>query len=228
MARVTLGGGISSINGSIGGTTYQNGASGTIAKNKGVKTKSTSSQAQFSKQVTSVVSQAWGNLSVSSRAQWDAYAIYKPVPQNNNTGRFLTGQQIFNLYNSARYIFDGGIVPTPTFTTNPALDTVITIVSDGSALFLRSSTAYDEADRIGIYKISGTVKVSRNRSVGGVKYIPVTFGGSGEVDITSAYASLYGAIPLTNDYVEMEYQIFNTDNPNWTPKFKKVFLVAAY
>lgn len=228
MARVTLGGGISSLNGSIGGTTYQNSASGTIAKNKGIKTKSTSSQAQYSKQVTSVVSQAWSDLSAATRDAWDAYAIFKPVPQKHNSGRFLTGQQIFNLYNSAMYMYNGGIISSPIFITTPSLDTTITIHSDGSSLYLRSSTGYDESSYIGIYKLSAQVRGSQSRSVGGVKYMPVIFSGGGESDITNQYVALYGFAPVENEYIEMEYQIFNVANPNWTPKFKKVYVIQAY
>lgn len=228
MARVTLGGVISSLNGSIGGTTYQAGRSGIVAKNKGYRTQKSSYQSDKAKVALSKISQAWCNLSQSDRDLWNNYAVFKPVSQKNNVGRFLNGQQIFNLYNSAYLLQFDTLVSTPVYDVTPCDFRNVSVVNDGANLNVRLSTSMDEATEFLMFKISAQCKSSQGRAVGGVKSIYCEFGGSYEWDITSDYIAFYGAIPAVGAHVEIEIQFFRADCPNWTNKARVVTTVEVY
>jgi len=228
MARVTLGGSIASLNGSIGGTTFQNGISGSIAKNKGVKTKSSSTQSAKAKVALSMINQAWSNMSGSDRQLWDDYAIFKPVPQKNNNSRFLDGHQLFTFYNSAYRLQFDTIQNTPAFLTTPPDFRSPSIVNDGSNLYVRLSSSMDEGTEFLMFRISAPCKASQSRSVGGTKFIWLKFEGSYVYDITKDYTSLYGIIPPVGSYVEVEFQYFRSDCPNWTNRVKLVTTVEVY
>lgn len=227
MARVILGGGISSINGSIGGTTFQSGSSGTIAKNKGHKTKSNSFQSSVNKVNIAYVSQLWSNMSASDREAWNSYAIFKPVTQKNNSGRFLSGQQLFFLYNYAGYYQSEAIINTPSFSTEVITLTSLRIVNDGGTLYINSDVAINEAINFLIAKISSPVKPSQKRSVGGVKQIYCEFSSTTDMNITSQYQSLFGIIPSVGQSVEVEFQMFSSTTENWSNKIKVVTIVEA-
>lgn len=227
MARVKLGSGITSINGSIGGTTYQNSASGTIAKNKGRRTNKSSYQSDKNKSVLSYIQQYWSNMNAADRQQWQDYAVFKPVSQKNNAGRFLNGQQIFALYNYAYFTQFESIINVPVFDTEALTLLTFWIASDGTNVYLKSPTNIDETQYFVIFKISAPTKQSRKRSVGGVKSIYVEFAVSDTVDITAAYTSLFGLVPQVGQYVECEFQIFSATTINWTNRGKIVTEVVT-
>lgn len=228
MARVTLGGGISSINGSIGGSTFQSGNSGTIIKNKGIPTVRHSSQANQSKSIIAHINQMWSDLNTTAKSEWQNFSIYKPTAQKNNPSRFLNGHQCFLLYNYAYFANQGGIIANPTFSTENASFRTFTIHNDTSNLFVRSTTSIDEGDTFLMFKISSQVKNGRVSSVGGVKQIICSFSGTAEFDITAPYQALFGSIPPVGSYVECEFQLFRSDFVNWNNKYRQRLEVLAY
>ena len=228
MARITLGSGISSINGSIGGTTYQSSNAGTIAKNKGARVRRLSAGTGRVSSIITTVQQGWSILSAATRAEWEAYAIFKQVPQKNNPNRYLNGQQLFALYNYSYYFQFGGLATTPNFVTDAIPDNDFTIHFDTGSLYVRSNNSIDEGDFFVNFKISAQLKASRQKSVGGLKQIKCTFGGGTEQDITTAYTQLYGTTPIIGSYVEISTKIFCTTIPTWGATIEKKVNVQPY
>ena len=226
MALITLGNGISNIRGKIGGTVYQHSQAGTISKNRGSRTNKSSYQSDKAKITVAYLNQVWSNMSATDRNQWINFALYKPTPQKNNPSRFLNGQQIFILSNYAQFLQFLTISTTPIFSTTPALSTFITLENIAGALLVNSTFAIDETTDYLILKVSNRMKPTRQRAVGGVKYINTVFANTTSCDITSDYTDLYGAIPSTGEFVEIQYQLFSNVATNWTGRSQLASFVA--
>ena len=126
MARIIYSGLVTSIRGSIGGTTFQNNAYGFTVKNKANMVKPNTVSQNLSKLVFSLAVKAWGTLTVANRANWDSWAATYPQFAKNNPSSVLSGFAVF-VKQFANVLIGLGLSSTPTanpFFTLTALDTV--------------------------------------------------------------------------------------------------------
>jgi len=222
MARIVYGNGISSLSGKVGGTVYSHGLSGAVMKSTPIKRNNSSVHSQYNRLTLSALNQIWSAMSPAARTLWNDYSLFKLVPQKNNPGRFLNGQQIFILYNYARVTVQGAAELVPAFDTSaPALVTA-DITNTAGVLTVDTSAAVNELIQFLMFRISGRMRPGRKAAPGGLKFIQLVFANSTSCDITTAYELLYGAVPASGDYVEIEYQIFQTSAPNWSTKTRLV------
>jgi hypothetical protein len=225
MALISLGSGITSIRGKIGGTVYQGSASGTISKNRGYKTKNSSVQAARAMTTLNQLSQYWLTLSTIDRAAWNAYAIYKPTLQKNGTGRFLNGQQLF-MYYSFRYFLQFQSIPSaPTFVTNSFPYSTFDIFNTYGALDIFAGFNIDETVSFLNLKISNSIPEGRNYATGGLKYIYTLFNNNTSTDITTKYNDVFGRVPQVGEYLIIEAQLYSATNANWTNVYKAKVIV---
>jgi hypothetical protein len=216
MALISLGSGITSIRGKIGGTVYQGSASGTIAKNRGFRPRKVSMQSAKAKAILSTLAQYWLTMSVSDRGTWNSYAIFKPTLQNNGTGRFLNGQQIFLFYAYAYFLQFDTVPSAPTFTTANFSSTGFVIQNDSGILNFIVSYNIDETTDFIKFKISNSIPPGRNYPIGGLKYIYTLFANTSIYDFSTAYLDLFGRLPAVGEYVFLEAQLFKSVTANWS------------
>ena len=104
MARVTYGAGVTDYKGSIGGVTYQNNASGAIAR---LRTKATvnptASQAAYQNRLSYLVS-LWASLTQLQKDAWDTFAAANDHTTPWGDIKTLSGYQWFMSCNLRRML----------------------------------------------------------------------------------------------------------------------------
>lgn len=146
MARIKYSGLIDSINGSVGGTTFQNNAYGFTIKRKPNMIRPLSADQNERKLIFSRVARAWRELSDAQRASYNTYASASPQYAKNNPSSQLTGYAVFMKYNSLRVLTGQSILNTAPVGVPASVEMVYTIIRDGSSLYIefnRSSGAED-------------------------------------------------------------------------------------
>lgn len=108
MAVVTYGALITDLRGSIGGTTFQNNASGAIARSRSYTPVNPSRQ-QSDRQLAMIQLVAyWAKLSAANKALWNALAVaHRKINDWGNYAR-LSGYQWFMSYNLNAFTLDQG------------------------------------------------------------------------------------------------------------------------
>jgi hypothetical protein len=203
MARIIYTGIVTSINGSIAGTTFQRSAYGHTIKKKPTIVNPNRPKQQFSKAAMQAISGAWLTLTPAVRSAWAAYALSFPVPSRLNPSAILSGHALFNRINFIRLAAGDNI-----FTTSPSMvaDTIappsINVYrSGGNLIYLNDYASSLNNMQVSCY-ISGTVKVTqlydrtKTRFMGTFKATITD-----HVDITAAYTAQFGGVPATSDYV---------------------------
>jgi hypothetical protein len=113
MARITLGGIITDISGSIGGTTFSNNGSGLTAKNKvnGKRSRTTNQLISLNNSIS--IFNLWNSLSNAQKVVWNDYATaYTKVDRYGKT-KTLNGYNWCLLINTAYYAINKSYLLAP-------------------------------------------------------------------------------------------------------------------
>lgn len=194
MARVQYGSLVTSLKGSIGGTTFQNNASGSVARSKVNRIQGGYSYQQYPKWVFSEAVSGWHSISAYNRNNWNIFASTLVYSDRWGISRTLTGFNLFvMLY--CNQLIAGNVplqyapvsvtsFPVPTFlvTCNAStisVDFTTPIVHTGYTLLIFASV------------ISRAVSLLNRRSM---RLVSLVSSGTSEViDFTSAWESYYQA-----------------------------------
>lgn len=151
MARVTYGGGVTEFRGSIGGVTFQQNASGFIAKLRSNPTVNpTPLQAGYQNNMATLVS-FWPTLSQANKDLWYAFAIAHDHTTPWGEVKTLSGYQWFLTCNLSRFVvFDTPISSPPAWTAWPAPD-VFTLVATDTYLRVEWDPPYTFTFNIAFY-----------------------------------------------------------------------------
>ncbi|MGB1317297.1 MAG: hypothetical protein ACPG5W_03795 [Flavobacteriales bacterium] len=135
MARVKFGAVVTGIKGNIGGTTFQGGRSGGVAKNLGLPKRSVSLSQTFKKQQLSQQSGGWRDLTVLQRDSWVLLASTLTRLNKFGDPYTPTGYQIFMEFNlNLRSIGNTTILSTaPIIVSEPVADSWDLSVDIGSS-----------------------------------------------------------------------------------------------
>jgi hypothetical protein len=136
MARIQLGGIITSISGSIGGFTFQRNRSGNIVRLRGGTFKaSTIKQTQSQSNHTTLIAQ-WQGLSLAEKDLWNIFALtYTKIDKFGNT-KTLTGINWFMSINANRVCFGYSILLTPPIYALPVAPGVYDFTASASTLIV--------------------------------------------------------------------------------------------
>lgn len=144
MATIKLGGNISDIRGSIGGTVYSRNRGGAYAKQRVKGTNPNTARQNVVRAIMSSMYTAWAALTATVRNNWAAYAAAVPFMNRLGDTINLTG---YNMYTRTKAIFDliGETMPAaaPTVLTLPAQDPTVAITPDVSDNNI--SVAFDDS-----------------------------------------------------------------------------------
>jgi hypothetical protein len=102
MAKIKLSPLLTSISGSVAGSTFQRSLGGHILRSKPLKRNVLSEKIQISKAYMSQVIAAWHNLTSAQQTAWYQYANFSPFGQKKEKSRALSGYNLFVKYNCIR------------------------------------------------------------------------------------------------------------------------------
>ena len=98
MARVTLGGVISSISGSVGSACFRNSPSGTVLYNRPLPSQRSSTDQHTNRSILKAAAAAWSLLADDIRTAWGSLAKQEHIPTFFSRGRRWTGRQLFTCF----------------------------------------------------------------------------------------------------------------------------------
>ena len=159
MAKVILGGAFADINGSIGGWTFQNTATGKIVRSKPAAIRSPIPHPYQSvgtpyslvvdpRVLTPLIKKYWLGLSGAEQIAWTAFADANPYTDIYGNVKTLTGYQYFFHCISRQYI-QGVVIQTTDPTGFPPADALepFTLDFTGGALILDFGSAINHTDQ---------------------------------------------------------------------------------
>lgn len=207
MARVKLSGMFSDIAGSVGGFTFQNTRSGTIMK---IKPKGRHGNTVTRSVTTSIIhslQSSWLSLTDAQRQVWNTFALYKKVPQVNNSSRYLDGHQIFIKYNVYR-LLTGRALQTSCLYGFSELDPLTVYLSyAGPGLYITGSRLFDSSVEFLVFMATYPCNSSIINPGSRFRYIPITYASGGSIVIQSAYISVFGITPAAGMFIHYRYRL---------------------
>lgn len=143
MARVQYGALVTALSGSLGGITFQNNASGTIARLKsGTLSNPTTKQSIAQQALTKWIS-AWQQLPYLSKVAWNNYAILYPKIDQFGNSKILTGLNWFQSINYNLELIGQPSVTLPPVHTLPTGVPSYTIVLTATSASIVFSPAFN-------------------------------------------------------------------------------------
>jgi hypothetical protein len=211
MARIIYSGLVTSIRGSIGGTTFQNNAYGFTAKNKPNMIKPNSVPQSLSKIILSKAVKGWSTITDSDRASWNTFADTFPQFAKNNPSSQLSGYAAFVKWHTTFFLGAGvgaAYVPEPV-TAMPTIDTVIFSLSRvASVLTLAYNwTLADGEWQVNVY-ISRPFLASQNFIGTSPRFLISITNDDDSSNIASLYSALFGRLPNAGEVVNVEYELY--------------------
>lgn len=205
MARVKPSALVSDVRGQIGGSVFQRFKSGLVVRTKCSPVNKRTALQGISRNIASLTSNAWLQLSPEDRDQWSGYIQYNPIAQRNNREVFVSGQQAFLKFNSYRLQYSLPILTVPEFNKCDLTPIELTLSRVGMNLRVTSSRPMVASDEFIILFL--TVRMSPAINNPGNRYKLIKFVTVNGVNffVTSEYVDVYGAIPEVGNTVFMKY-----------------------
>lgn len=214
MARIIYSGLVSSINGSIAGTTFQRNAYGhTIKKKPNIVNPNRIAQ-QPRKSSMQLVSQTWQTLTPAQRTAWNNQAVAHPVPCRLNPSANLSGHALWLRLNLLQRTAGLSLITTM---TNAAQDTLLPGTSEiqrvGATLIFFDDSDSSLNNLVVMCFLSGVVKAtqlydrSRTRFMGSFALPALD-----QIDITAIYTSTFGSLPVAGNSVFLKRVYVNATN----------------
>lgn len=136
---------VSSVVGSIGGTTFSSNRSGPVAKSKIVGKKSTTAGQQIQLQNNNALRQQWAALTLTQQQVWNDYASLHTKTNRYGRTKTLTGFNWFISINNAYYYVHGIYTAVPPAFAYPAFLPTFSLAVNPSGIILSWSTAIDSS-----------------------------------------------------------------------------------
>ena len=211
MARIIYSGLVTSIRGSVGGTTFQSNAYGHTVKNKANMVIPNSADQELRKLIFSKATKAWATLTNAQRANWDTYASSFPQFAKNNPSAQLSGFAIFVKWHAAFFLglgLDQPIDTAPVLAATP-LDTVtLGLTNVAGVLTLTADWVIgDETWNVNYY-LSRPFQPSQNFSGSSPRFIKFATNVDGNQVITANYLAKYGILPTVGQAVNVGVQLY--------------------
>lgn len=197
MARIIYSGLVTSIRGSVGGTTFQASAYGFSIKNKANMIRPNSEEQNNRKLCFSTAVNAWINMSDTERSFWESWAATFPQYSKNNPSAKLSGYAAFVKYHALRFLgsnLSAPILTAPSFTA-PAVDNVtISMNNPGSSLIVDLAWVNGDNTWFGNYKISQPVTDSQIFTGTRPRFMFQSVNIDGTINVTNAYVKQFGTL----------------------------------
>lgn len=223
MAHVILSSLISDIRGRIGGSVFQKTSSGLILKSYTKPINKNSQSQNITRNYLAYLQNQWLLLSDSQRIIWSRFLTYNPIKQKNISGHFITGHQAFLKLNFYRLLYNISILLTPRFTKCNITPVDLTLSLIGPDLTLTSDRSMISSDEFIILFLSPPTLRPVNNPGNSFKIIKFDTTNTDTFNLSSAYLSLYGRLPVATNKVFMKFSTANKFSGILFPFVQKVF-----
>lgn len=213
MARIIFTALVESIRGSIAGTTFQRNAYGYTVKTKPNMVNPNSASQSRRKNYFQQAQQAWLQLTMTDRANWNTYAATYPTPSKHNPDAYLSGYNLFVRHAAISLSTSGTVLPNP----NGAQSTVnyieTEIIRDGTVLELNVTAGSPDSVWQTIVYLTRPLKATQEYLKSWTREIEINLSGpTVSTDIAFAYNRVFGLLPEVGDFVGVDITFINSTN----------------
>jgi len=209
MAKIILGGLVSDIGGSVGGSTFSKYRNGHILKTKAKQPKSNSVWRKGVLSRSAQVAYLWRNLSNAVRNDWHQYSILRGQVKGTRFPKLQTGYDLFRAINFfyVSYAPSGFINPIPfSYDIEPIEVTTV----EGSPNFrVNFDRVLISADEILILKMTNAILPSRRFSDVNLKLLRVGTSSLSYFQYESATILRFGSSPQSGDTVDIAVSVMS-------------------
>ncbi|MGD9160052.1 MAG: hypothetical protein PVG39_16680 [Desulfobacteraceae bacterium] len=192
MARTQYGAIITELNGSIGGFTFQQNASGKISRTRVSRVSANTPKQAYPKRSFVYVVSLWNGLTPYQKGLWNTFAAANPFTDYWGRTKTLTGYNWFMALNINLWIIETTEVTTPPSLPSPVVVPDFYLDVSDAALLIDFDSEYDHSGyELFIFASAPLTSASeRNRKalrlINVYSYNPVTV-----IDITTAWSNYY-------------------------------------
>jgi hypothetical protein len=213
MARIIYGALVTSIRGSIQGTTFQRNAYGHTVKGKPNMVKPNSADQNRAKARFSAANQQWRTLSDSDRAAWNTYANTFPIPSRLNPDAYLSGLAAFVRWAGVASQQNISPLANPSGPQGVAILNNVFLEIDGFNLNCVIDATLTEGPWYVFVYVSRVLKPTQRYAKSWMRFCQgVDDSFLPTVPLTVPYNVRYGALPLVGDSVGTQVVLLNTTN----------------
>lgn len=212
MALTKFGSIVTSLRGSVGGSTFQNGLGGSIMRSKPNPVKNATAGKNTIQNYCNNLYLSWYNMSAAERLSWSAFASLVNKSQKKNNSLILNGQQLFFFVNNYRLLHGIAILTTPVFSADKASSfsfTISEIVGNTYVVFSRSLNATNE---FWICKATIPLRPTINNFSNKLGFVNVATTNGASQNLSAWYYVKYGHILLVGDTIGLSISIANLGN----------------
>jgi len=209
MARIKPSALVSDVRGKVGGSVFQRFQSGLVVRTKCAPVNKRSALQVVSRNIASLTTSAWLQLSPADREQWVNYVQYNPIAQKNNREVFVSGQQAFLKFNNYRLHYNLPILTVPEFNKCDLDPVVLTLSRTGPNLILSSDRALVDNDEFIVLFLTVRMSPAINNPGNRYKLIKFLTIDGMSFTITSEYIDVFGILPEVGNTVFMKYTNVN-------------------
>lgn len=195
MARVQYGALVTGLSGSIGGITFQNNASGSIARLKsGTPKNPTVNQSIAQQNITKYIS-LWQQLTLAEKTAWNNYAVLWTKTDEFGNVKTLTGLNWFQSVNYNLELVGSAITNTPPVHTLPTGVPSYTLTLSATSAIITFSPAFNPTNQALIIRATPPLSRSSTSTRQDMRLIKVlTAGPYSTIDITADWEAYFGLI----------------------------------
>jgi len=213
MARIIYGALVTSIRGSIQGTTFQRNAYGYTVKGKPNMVRPNSFDQNDAKARFSASNQAWRTLTDTDRSAWNTYANTYPIPSRLNPDAYLSGLAAFVRYHGVKSQYDPTILADPAGAQGVAVINSLDLYISMGGLFIDVDATLTEGPWVALVYISRPLKPTQSFRRSVIRFLTAAAGAIlPTIPLTIQYNAKFGSLPATGDYVGVQVVLINDSN----------------
>jgi hypothetical protein len=231
MARIVYGALVTSVRGSVGGTTFQKNKFGFTIKNKPKMILPLSRDQFLSKNIIRRCTTLWATLTPGERLSWINFAATYPQFSKHNPAVAISGYNLFVMW-SFQYLLSTFVENSPILecqTILPELPVVTLSVHkpSSSSLILYSVFTPSSEDWHCNISATGPVRNSVNFFQSKYRFLVGIDSFITEMDITDLYAAKFGRLPAVGEYIGLSYVLYASFGGRVAAALSGKYLVTA-
>ena len=213
MARVRLSSIVSSIDGSIGGATFQSGLFGNVIRQRPNSKKTSTAYQQRIHNVMRSVQTAWMAMSNEQRRQWEQYIAFVNSTIKRDKNILASGYSFFCRYNFCRVFVGAPYSPVIVYSSNPNWPSFLSLKNESNVLNCYVSVDFVTESVLPMLALSYRQSLSsiflrkstRLMSIDGI--VNLSF------SVTASYLEQFGVLPQVGESVSYSLYWFHSSKP---------------
>ena len=213
MARIIYNAVVSSINGSVSGTTFQKNAYGFTMRKKPQPVNPKSVLQSNRRTVFADITKTWNLLTDAQRANWNAVLTNYPTYARYAPSVIINGRMLFIKYNAIRMSAGYDMLIDFTISTPPIYQQNLSLINENNDLQAVWASEW-ESKNIGVsLQLSSNQGSQPWKKPTVYRQMQLTKVDSTHYSVSDQYINAYGKLAVTNDWVGLKSCMFSLTQP---------------